>query len=363
MQFRRKNKNGKRDVTIFGITSRALMLIAAGLLVMSYISMFFNPAKAWFMTVFGLMFFPFLFLNLFLLIWALLRRSKAGFIPLMAMIPAVILFGRYIQFSKPDFEENGNVRIISYNVGKFSMYGKRYGFQSSDECRDSLMSFLKQQNADIICLQEFAMSSAKEVRPYLEEFFPGYDIEYYVYTNDKGCYGNVTLSKFPILGKGKLDFEQSSNLALYCDYEIDTVRLRIYNCHFQSYNISLSHLAQSLKNKKEFKHTEAKVKMSIVRRPKQVDMVIDDIENCPLESLVAGDFNDNPMSYTYYKLAKGRKDTFVQAGKGAGATYSLMWPLLRIDYILYPERFLATDHKVIKERFSDHYPIMAELKI
>ena len=44
MANKRKKKGGVR---IFGITSRVLMLIVAGLLVLSYGSMLVNPAKAW----------------------------------------------------------------------------------------------------------------------------------------------------------------------------------------------------------------------------------------------------------------------------------------------------------------------------
>ena len=60
---------------IGGITNRVLMLIAAALLVLSYASAFVNPAKAWYMMLPGLFFFPLALLNLFLLVWAVVRRS------------------------------------------------------------------------------------------------------------------------------------------------------------------------------------------------------------------------------------------------------------------------------------------------
>ena len=41
-----------------GITTRALMLLAAFLLFLTYASMLVNPAKAWYMTVIGLLFIP-----------------------------------------------------------------------------------------------------------------------------------------------------------------------------------------------------------------------------------------------------------------------------------------------------------------
>ncbi len=356
-------KNKKNRVTFLGITSRALMLIAACLLAGSYLSMFVNPAKVWFMTVFGLLFAPLVFLNLFLLIWAAVRLSRTIFIPLIALLPSFFLIGRYIQFSGNENLPEGNVKILSYNVGRFSLSAKKLHIKEMEECADSVMAFLTAQDADIICLQEFAMSDDTAVKSYLKSRFEGYDVEYYVYPTDKGCYGNATLSRFPLKGKGKLDFDSSSNLALYSDYDIFGTDLRVYNCHFQSYNVSIPHIVNSIRNKEMMKNTEEKVKRSIVTRPRQVDMVMADIENCPIESIVVGDFNDNPVSYTYYRLSKGRKDSFVDAGRGISPTYYYLWPMLRIDYILYPKRFQATGYKVFDVNYSDHYPIMSVLNI
>ena len=107
------------------------------------------------------------------------------------------------------------------------------------------------------------------------------------------------------------------------------------------------------------KDTEIKMKRSIVRRPRQVSKVLEDIENCTENVIIAGDFNDNPMSYTYWRLRKTGKDSFVEAGHGTGATFSRFSPFLRIDYILFPESYNALSHKVIKKNYSDHYPIEA----
>ena len=346
-----------------GITARALMVIAAFLLVLSYLSMFFNPAKAWMMTLFGLFFLPLLLLNLFLLLWALVRRSKACLIPLVALIPACFVLGKYVQFSRSENTPSAGegVRILSYNVGRF-------GLTDLDRrsCADSVVAFLKRQDADIICLQEFFFRDSKSLRAYLEDNFKGYNAEYYVYTTDAGCYGNVTLSRFPLRGKGKIDFDKSSNLTLYGDYDIGGKRLRIYNCHFQSYNLSLSGLVRNARRdyRKTLSDTEEKMRASILLRPLQVDQVLQDIEECPTLSVVAGDFNDNPVSYTYYRLSRGRRDTFEDAGKGFGATYSALWPLLRIDYVLIPKAFKATEHVVNRSvKWSDHYPVAAKIVI
>ena len=105
--------------------------------------------------------------------------------------------------------------------------------------------------------------------------------------------------------------------------------------------------------------TGNKMRRSITQRPKQVEEVIKDIDACPVRSVVLGDFNDNPLSYTVHRLLRGRKDAFVQAGKGFGATFRTFWPLLRIDYILCPRDLRAVSYEVPKVKYSDHYPVIA----
>ena len=71
---------------LFGLTVRTLMLMNAGVLILSYLSMYVNPAKAWFMTIFGLLFIVFFIVNLLLLVWALRRHSGSFVIPLLALL-------------------------------------------------------------------------------------------------------------------------------------------------------------------------------------------------------------------------------------------------------------------------------------
>jgi endonuclease/exonuclease/phosphatase family metal-dependent hydrolase len=62
-------------------------------------------------------------------------------------------------------------------------------------------------------------------------------------------------------------------------------------------------------------------------------------------------------------MTRDRKDAFIEAGKGFGATYSLLWPMLRIDYVLLPENCRALSHQIPRLPFSDHYPVITEIEI
>ncbi len=362
MGKRKKHKN-----RLFGFTSRVLMLIVAALLALSYLSIVINPAKVWVVSLSGLLFVPLMTLNVILLLWAVKRRSRSVLIPLLALLPSFFFIGRYVQFNSDETVEEPvtgkTVKMVSWNVGRFAMHNG--DISGRRQCVDSIFNFIREQDADIICLQEFHISDASRVKAYLNERMKGYNSEYYLFTERGGHCGNLTLSRLPVKGKGKIKFDESANLAIYTDYNVEGRSFRVYNCHFESYNISLTGLIKAMAKRDSLvmAETGTKVKRSITRRPKQVDMVFTDIENCPVEAFVCGDFNDNPMSYTYYRMTRDRKDAFVDAGHGFGATYSMLWPMLRIDYVLYPESFRAVSHEVPKVSYSDHYPVVTEIEI
>ena len=342
---------------LLGITSRVLMLIAAGLLLVSYVSMFVNPSRIWWFTLFGLMFIPFTIFNFVLLLWAIKRRSRTFVIPLLAILTAVLFIGRYVQLGKDVHvdSEDPSLKIVSYNVGRFS-----------DCSQDSLFRFICNQNPDIVCLQEYHVADLNKVRHDLRKQMKGYNSEFYLFPMaDGSAFGNVTFSRVPVKGKGKIKFEESANLAIYTDYEYHGRTFRVYNCHFESYSISLPGLLRGLfkADKAAVAATGSRMKRSITRRPKQVDSVFKDIETCPVEAFVCGDFNDDPMSYTYFRMTRGRKDTFREAGSGFGATFSRLWPVLRIDYIMFPERFRAIEHYTPKVKYSDHYPVISTIEL
>ena len=352
MEEVRKKKHGWFSRLTFGTAA----LIIAGLLLLSYLSVLVNPAKAWFFTLFGLLFIPLMLLTLLFFFWALIRRSRMTGFLLVMLLPAVFLFGKYYQVKGPEPEREPTLKVVSYNVGLFA-HGKE---GDRMVLADSVARFLRQTGADVICLQEFYLPNSVDMEAWFHRQFPGYRADYYVLTGEKGHAGNVTLSRRPVLYKGKIDFEKSTNLALHTDIQLDSTVLRFYNCHFESYNISVSGLVKSIGRKNDVvEDTGRKMRRSITQRPRQVDEVMQDVDNCPVRSVVLGDFNDNPLSYTVYRLSRGRRDTFVQAGKGFGATFRSLWPLLRIDYILYPRDLQAVSYEVRKVRYSDHYPVIA----
>ena len=362
MVARRKSKS--RGRTFGRVLFAVAAALAASLLVMSYLSSIVNPASAWWMTFFGLLYIPFLILCALFCLWGLLRRSwVVSALLAVIILPSIILIGRYFQFKgNPADDTKGDLKIVSYNVGRFASGRGEFEGLKSKELADHVSRYLREQDADVICLQEFYLSTKYNLNEYFRRQFPGYDAEYLVYTGVNGRFGNVTLSRFKVRGKGKKEFEKSANLALYTDIDVGGKLVRIYNCHFESYNISPSR--KSFQDEQSVEESGRKYRRSAKLRPGQVDEVMADIEACQEEVMVVGDFNDNPISYTYRRLIRDRKDAFFEVGKGFGATYSKVWPFLRIDYILYPASLEARWFALRKEAmYSDHYPISASFLV
>ena len=360
----------KKPVSFTGVSARIVMSMLAGLQILSFLSVVANPAKVWILAIFGLLFLPLFVINLLLFLWTLKRRSRSFIIPLAALLPSVFFIGGYFQMPSSGrpvepVEGDETVKVVSYNVGRFLQAHGRDFPEGRRACADSISRFLMGQDADIICLQEFYTTDIGRVRQYLSGWLKGYRAEYYFYRSRYGYYGNVTFSRMRARDKGVIHFDNSANLAIYTDYKAGRESFRVYNCHFESYNISMTGLLRSIRRRDGgmLRETETKVRRGLAQRPRQVSQVLNHIAGSPVAAFVCGDFNDTPMSYTYYRLSKGRGDTFRKAGEWFGATFSFLWPLLRIDYVLYPDNFRALSHRTPHKPYSDHYPVVTEISL
>jgi Metal-dependent hydrolase len=307
--------------------------------------------------------------NVFLLIITLISKSKSALIPIIALIPSLLYTNSFVQlWGSDDVEEGDKIVVESYNVGLFSSGSNK---MPREECLTKMKEHFKTVNPDIICLQEFFVTSTKQAdtifKQYPHRFYHLFKISTYSY------FGNIILSKFPIVNSGEITFPKSTNHCIFADINYKNSVFRVYNNHLESYNLSFTSLAEKFSPSYNLTTEEIgsdllvahnKLLDRTIKRSNQVNTIAKDIKDCKYPTLICGDFNDTPMSYTYNTLTKGKKDSFKEAGKGFGATFSLLYPLLRIDYILYsPELFSCTNLTIEKIKLSDHYPSFATLII
>ena len=92
-------------------------------------------------------------------------------------------------------------------------------------------------------------------------------------------------------------------------------------------------------------------------------MVKEHAEKSPIPHIIAGDFNDTPISYTVKTISRDMKNCFRKKGSGFGITYNGAFPNFQIDYIFTSSEFEVKNYLVINKKLSDHYPVRADLEL
>jgi len=349
---RKRNKGGR--LTLGGILLRILVWIPAIAIVISYISIYINPQVFWVPMFFGLYFVPIFIINLLFLLLLIFRRKALLLVPLVALLPSLIFADRFVKVGNEEESFDGScIKVMTYNVGRYSA-GKG---MTREESIDGIRSFIRDEHPDVVCIQEFMTSDSSNMYTLLPDY-PYHTCHLFKGNNH---FGNVTLSKYPIRNSQSITFSKSTNLCVVSDIELDDTVIRVFNCHLESYALSFLSLVKRLSDKDQFKgeflEMHEHIKEATIRRADQVAAVMDNIAGSEYPSILCGDFNDTPVSYAYHQLQKRKTDSFVASGKGFGSTYSVLWPVLRIDYILLPSQFGCSMHEVTRIQHSDHYPV------
>lgn len=346
------------------------MLLAANLffgfsLLVSYLAAHINPDTFILPAFFGLAY-PYLLLaNIILaIIWLTLLKYEA-LISVFLIALGFTHLSNYIRIGKPSGDTTNTFKVLSYNLRLFNIYE---GSDANSEKK--IINFLKVQKADILCLQEFYVTGVPSQKDAsLRNALGG---KYYSHMKVIGSgsnkyYGIVTYSRFPIIRKGEIIHPGSSSLSIFSDIVIDQDTFRIFNNQLQSYRLRrmersfLEEITSPVENETfdEVKNLSVSLKKGFVVRAVQAELVKAQINQSPYPVIVAGDFNDTPVSYSYRKIRKGLNDAFVSSGYGAGFTYKGNYPANRIDYILYDNALESRYFEIFKVKYSDHYPVAA----
>jgi len=331
-------------------------------LFIAYLSVYIAPELYWIPSFFGLAY-PFLLLaNFIFIVFWLLFKPRYLLFSLFSVIVGWGFVSRYVQLKGENIEK-GDVKVLSYNVKHFIADGN----QSQIENAKKIVSFLEEQNADIICLQE-ARIRQNTIFNLPNTVKKLSSINHYQYARTSTTYGSVTMTRFPIVNMGEIRFEESRNITIYTDVIIKSDTVRIINVHLQSYQIDPSKYSiidsmgvNQEKDLKEMREMGSKFKKAFQQRAKQVREIRKYVDEAPYEVIICGDFNDTPVSFAYQKLRGNLVDAFVNSGKGFGRTYIGKLPSFRIDNIFHSEKFESYNFQTYDFKMSDHLPISCEL--
>ncbi len=362
--------SGKR--TFPGRFFLSLNLIAAGCLLFSQAAPLISPAEFWLLELVALAYPVLLAINLMFVIYWALRRHQFIFIS-----SAIILMGydKLTQLYQPSAfsvdvkPPKGALKVMSYNVRLFDLYNWSGNF----ETRKQIMSMLKDERPDLLCLQEYFQNDEGEFENnhYISEALklPYKTIKYGLTMRKSQHWGLATFSRYPVVNEGVLFFEEGkTNFGMYSDIDVHGDTIRVYNLHLQSNHFKqrdYKFIANPDSGNKEVmmdgvRHLLKRIRSAVRKRSEQAEEIALHISQSPYPVLLCGDFNDPPFTYTYNTIRKNLKDAFTEKGKGFGATY-FGFPLkFRIDYILHSQdAIMIHSYQTKHYQFSDHYPITA----
>lgn len=338
-------------------------------LLLSYLAVHVSPEKFAFPAFFGLAYPYILLVNILIIIaWAMLLKYEA-LISIIIIAAGYTHLANYFQISKPEGNTEGTFQVLSYNLRLFNMLER--GNRGSEK---AVLDFLRKQQPEIICLQEFygtgnPVQKVNEIRNYLGNNY--YSHMKVIGSGKNRYYGIVTYSKFPVINRGEIIHPASPSLSIYTDIVIRKDTFRIFNNHLQSFRLKsmersfIEEISLQDENKTlgEMKALSTSLKNGFTRRARQAELLKSQITLSAYPVIVAGDFNDTPVSYAYNRIRKGLNDAFVSSGYGAGFTYRGNYPANRIDYILHDNALQCEYFDIIKVRYSDHYPVVAYFRI
>jgi endonuclease/exonuclease/phosphatase family metal-dependent hydrolase len=347
---------GKLIIGICGIAALISAFLCA-------ICPFISPSSFVWTAFFGLAFWMIFFANvIILLILIFLKSRRTLLIPILALILSIPGLAKSYSLGEKN-EDTASIKVMTYNIGVFRDY--KVNSRTVTDVKKSLAKLVKEQNPDVICLQE----SGKWPQNRASEFSKMIGYKYY---SVNPVNGNSFFSKFPIEDVKGFNNETISKYADIKKVKIDKDEsFYLVNCHFNSFGISNEEIeyindAKNIVKDKEIygKSVITKLTRGFKLRTKSTQVLIDKLPDDDTPLVICGDFNDTPLSYTYNQMSKaGLKDAFLAVSKGIGKTYCGRLPLLRIDYFWYNDNIEIVDYNRIKQTTSDHYPLLMSFNI
>ena len=366
------------------VSFRITTIVAMVLYLLACLVPYIKGGSSWFIAMMGLLF-PLLFFALIIfLIYSVIRRSKWAVVSVVILLfgwkQVSVMMGFHLPRNFEAALSPGTVRVLTWNLSAWGQSNAADENKSNNE--DQMIGLVKKANADILCFQEYVYYKDKKVQdsilPALRE--SGYKYSYFVATKFNEHHYKTTrlittiiISKYPIVDTAHFFYtdEQLIEPLLHADININGQMVRVFTTHLESVRFVRSDL-NGLRNwKQPFSGTLAAIRLmtyklrnSYEARDKQAETLSKKIIESPYPVIVCGDFNDVPNSYTYFTVKGNLQDAFLRKGSGFGRTLAMVPATsLRIDYILADKKFDVIQCNVIEGPYSDHYPIITDLKL
>ena len=283
-------------------------------------------------------------INLAFMVFWLIKLSRTFFLSFFILALGFPNLSRLYKLSGKKNLLLDDIKVMSYNVRLFN----KYKWIEQDSIPYKIASLIERKAPDILCLQEYESNTG------IENYFP---YKHIVYSDKTKHLGQAIFSKYKIIKAGSLDFKHTGNNILFADLAIDTDTVRVYNVHLQSLKINAKKENFGEKNTAKLRK---RISDAFLIQQHQIEKLKAHLKSVKNQIIIAGDFNNTAFSWTYRQLLKGRKDAYVEAGKGFDRTYDFSFPI-RIDFIMVDKKVKINHFIAYTKKYSDHFPIMARI--
>ncbi len=323
--------------------------LAALVLLLAYLLPYVAPKQLSFVSVLSLSVPILLLVNVFFSLYWLLKVKRQMILSLVVLLLGFNNVSTLYKFSSSNSADFSNLSVMSYNVRLFNLYN----WIDNPNIVNDIENFISKENADVVAIQEY--------HPNKEFKLLNYNNKFVSLSGKKSKYGLAIFSKYKIISKGEIKFNNSTNKAIFSDIVKGKDTLRIYNVHFESLHINpdLKHLSEQNKE-----YLVQRIGNRFKLQQEQAELILKHQKSCVYKKIILGDFNNTAYSYIYKQFtANDYNDTFELAGSGFGRTFNFNFFPLRIDFILSDKNIKVNDFISFSNKYSDHYPIMASFSI
>lgn len=234
-------------------------------------------------------------------------------------------------------------------AGEFSAMS--WNIQAGLSGPDKIADLLKEQGADVVCLQEARVPSAQpgglDPVPVILTKWP----RQVARGGERGEL--VVLTRFTMITQ-RLHPLGGLSQALEVLVERNGKPMRILNVHLMTGDPQGKLRGQPT-------WSSRRVTLSAETRRIQADSLLRVVQSSDAPTLLMGDFNSPPTSVAYSTLQQGLTDAFAASGWGWGLTYPANHPFWRIDYV-WCKNLTPVQTQVLHLPASDHRALICQLE-
>lgn len=238
---------------------------------------------------------------------------------------------------RPRYDKSA-LKVMSYNVRSFID-------DNGNRCIDSVVEIIRALNPDIVCLQEMGFSDNVDslLEPLKLKPMPG--------SVSRHELSPAIYSRFPIIKAERID---SMKNFVWADLLVREDTIRVYNVHLHSTAIRRDDSNYIENHEYLESDSVGKIRSMVNRltvnnqlRAEQADTLAFLMRMSDYPTIICGDFNDTPVSYTYRTISKNMHDAFRRVGRGYSHTYRGFFDMLRIDYVMSSKEFEPLSYEVV----------------